>query len=344
MRNKLFDWHILPAKSFTVPIIAIGNLSTGGTGKTPHVEYLIRLLKKEYRVATLSRGYKRKTKGFIKAGGQTGVNDIGDEPYQFFSKFPDIQVAVDSSRVRGIDMLLSADPPPDVVLLDDAFQHRHVKPGLSMLLTDFYKLYTDDFVLPSGNLREFRSGARRADIIVITKSPKVLSPFDRRKIEELIRPTRNQKVFYSYIQHGNLTHIKGVDFVPDKQRDFSTALLVAGIANPYPLEMYLRDKSYKVETLLFPDHHQFTLKDVEKMIDRFDSLFAKNKIIVTTEKDMMRLKQTDILKRIKTLPICYVPIKMKFHNQDEATFDQLILDYVKTTNRDNPIHTGENPV
>lgn len=344
MRNKLFDWNILPVKSFSVPIIAIGNLSTGGTGKTPHVEYLIRLLKKEYRVATLSRGYKRTTKGFMKADEQTGVNNIGDEPYQFFSKFPDIQVAVDGSRVRGINMLLNSETPPNVILLDDAFQHRHVKPGLSILLTDFYKLYTDDFVLPSGNLREFRSGARRADIIVITKSPKVLSPFDRRRIEESIKPTRNQKVFYSYIQHGNLTHIKGVDFVPDKQSEFSTALLVAGIANPYPLEMYLRDKSYKVEALLFPDHHQFTLKDVEKMIDKFDNLFAKNKIIVTTEKDMMRLKQTDILKRIKTLPICYVPIKMKFHKPDEAAFDQLILDYVTTTYRNNPIHSGENKV
>jgi tetraacyldisaccharide 4'-kinase len=228
------------------------------------VEYLIRLLKKEYRVATLSRGYKRTTRGFIKADAQTGVNDIGDEPFQVFSKFPEVQVAVDGSRVRGVNILLHSDIPPEVVILDDAFQHRYVKPGLSVLLTDFYKLYTEDFVLPSGNLREFRSGARRADIIVITKSPNILSPFDRRRIEESIKPTRNQKVFYSYIQHGNLTHIKGVDFVPDKQKEFSTALLVAGIANPYPLEMYLRDKSYKVETLLFPDHHQFTIKMLKK--------------------------------------------------------------------------------
>ncbi|MFU8843533.1 MAG: tetraacyldisaccharide 4'-kinase [Bacteroidales bacterium] len=339
IRNKLFDWKIIPSKSYPVPVISIGNLSTGGTGKTPHVEYVIRLLEPDYKVATLSRGYKRKTKGFLLADTQTGVPDIGDEPYQFYSKFPDIKVAVDSSRARGIDSLMKLDSPPEVILLDDAFQHRHVKPGLSILLTDFYKLYTQDYILPSGNLREFRTGARRADIIVITKSPKVLSPITRRRLQETIRPQSGQKVFYSYIQHGNFTAIPGVNFLPGKPTEFATALLVAGIANPYPLEMFLKDKSYKVETLLFPDHHQFTAKDVEIMIDRFDNLFAKNKIIVTTEKDMMRLKQIDLLKMIKNLPLCYVPIRMKFHKQDEAAFDQIILDYVKRAKGDNPIHT-----
>jgi tetraacyldisaccharide 4'-kinase len=340
IRNLLFYWNILPSKSYPVPIIGIGNLSTGGTGKTPLVEYLIRLLQPDFRVATLSRGYKRKTRGFVLADKQSGVFEIGDEPYQIFSKFPETQVAVDNSRVRGTDNLLKEAVPPEVILLDDAFQHRYVKPGLSILLTDFYKLYTQDFVVPSGNLREFRSGARRADIIIITKSPKVLSPITRRRIDNEIRPLRHQKVFYSYIQHGNLTAIPGVDFVPGKPSEFSTALMVAGIANPYPLEMYLKDKSYNVETLLYPDHHQFTLKNVEEMIARFDGLFAKNKIIVTTEKDVMRLKQIDLLKKIKNLPICYVPVKMKFHKQDDAAFNQIILDYVKRAKGDNPIHTA----
>jgi tetraacyldisaccharide 4'-kinase len=339
MRNKLFDWKILPSKSYPVPIISVGNLSTGGTGKTPHVEYLIRLLEPDNRIATLSRGYKRRTKGFLLADAQAGVLDIGDEPYQFYSKFPGIKVAVDNSRIRGIETLMKMDSPPEVILLDDAFQHRYIRPGLSILLTDFYKLYTQDYILPSGNLREFRLGARRADIIVVTKSPKVLSPITRRRIEETIRPVSYQKVFYSYIQHGNFTAIPGVNFLPGKPPEFATALLVAGIANPYPLEMFLKDKSYKVETLLFPDHHQFTMKDVEIMIDKFDNLFAKNKIIVTTEKDMMRLKQVDLLKLIKNLPVCYVPIRMKFHKQDEVAFDQIILDYVNKVKRDNPIHS-----
>lgn len=329
VRNKLFDWNILSSKSFDLPIISIGNLSTGGTGKTPHVEYLIRLLQDEYKIATLSRGYKRKTSGFFLANDTTTVEDVGDEPFQFKAKFPKIEVAVDEKRVHGVESLLKEKPQTNLILLDDAFQHRYIKPGLSILLTDFFNLYTHDFVVPSGSLREFRNGAKRADIILVTKSPKVLSPLTRRNIKSKINPKDSQHVLFSFIKHGELNQIPGVDFGPDNQSHFSSILMVAGIANPYPLEMKLKERCTKLEKFTFPDHHQFTEKDIDKVIEKFDSIFAKNKIIVTTEKDMGRLIQPALLEKIKSLPICYMPIEVMIHKDDREDFNKKIIDYAK---------------
>ncbi|MCB2219903.1 MAG: tetraacyldisaccharide 4'-kinase [Bacteroidetes bacterium] len=337
-RNKLYDWEVLSSKFFDVPVIAIGNLSTGGTGKTPHVEYLIRLLKDQYRIAILSRGYKRKTKGFILAAQHHSFMEIGDEPTQFYSKFDDIHVAVDENRVHGIEKLLELQDPPEVILLDDAFQHRKVKPGYSILLTDFYNLYARDHMLPTGNLREFKSGSQRADVIIVTKSPKVLSPFTRQRVTKELKPNKGQHLFFSYIRHGKLTAIPGVDFKPEGRSRYSAALLVAGIANPYPLEMYLKDKINHVETLIFPDHHHFTGKAVEDIIERFDRILIKNKIMVTTEKDMMRLKHPDLLIKLKTLPLCYVPMEIRINKDDREEFDKSILKYVKETRGNNPLH------
>ncbi len=337
IRNKLFDWRIIPSKSFDFPVISVGNLSVGGTGKTPHVEYIIRLLKNEFNVAALSRGYKRKTKGFVLADEQTGVNEMGDEPVQFYKKFPDIKVAVDEKRVRGIKTLIKRFPELKAIILDDAFQHRYVKPGLSILLTDFHKLYVNDYPLPTGSLREFRSGAKRADIIIVTKTSNVLSPITRRRLTGLIKPRDFQKLYFSYIEHGSFTAIPGVNFNPDKSK-YNTILLVAGIANTYPLERYLKKHCEELEILKFPDHHKYTLKDMEEIIESFDNIFSKNKIIVTTEKDAVRFMDKDILDTIKNLPICYMPIKVVFHSEDREEFNNQILSYVRTNKRNNNIH------
>ncbi len=334
IRNKLFDWGILPSHSFDIPVISVGNLSTGGTGKTPHIEYLVNLLRDEYRIAVLSRGYKRATKGFILAHKNSTYRDLGDEPFQYISKFSDITVAVDEDRVHGIRELMKLNPPPDVVLLDDAFQHRYVKPGLSILLTDFYKLYPHDLVLPAGNLREFKSGAKRADIIVVSKGPRVLSPFTYRRIHGLIKPEPHQQLMFSFIRHGKLTQIPGLDYVPEKKSFYSEILLVAGIANPYPLEAHLKQRGARVTLMQFGDHHRFTREDIEKIEDKFEAIFVKNKVIVTTEKDMMRLTQPEIFDMISKMPICYIPVEVKIHNKFADKFNQQIKDYVRENSRD----------
>lgn len=327
VRNKFFDWELLPSKEFDLPVISVGNLSAGGTGKTPHVEYLIRLLKEHYQIAVLSRGYKRKTKGFVLADPNSGMNELGDEALQL-TKFEDVLVAVDEKRVHGIEMLKRQNKNLNAVVLDDAFQHRYVKPGLSVLLTDYYKLYKNDYMLPSGSLREFTSGAKRADIIIITKSPKIISPITRRNILKLIKPKKSQKLFFSRIKHGNFSPIPGIDFIPGKESKFSSILLFSGIANTYPLEDYLKGKCKRLEIFSFPDHHQFTIADLEKLQKKFNDIFAKKKIIITTEKDVMRLQSPEFIDKLKHLPICYVPIEVAINKEDRENFNQLILNYV----------------
>jgi tetraacyldisaccharide 4'-kinase len=336
LRNKFFDWGILPSKSYPFPVISVGNLSLGGTGKSPHVEYLVRLLQKDYGIATLNHEYKQKTNGFLLAGDNPKVEDFGDEPCQFARKFPKIKVAVDEKRVSGINILSSKFPELDVVILDDAFQHRHVKPGLSILLTDYHKLYSNDYPLPTGNLREFRNGANRADIIVVTKTSNVLSPITQRNVEESLKIKSNQKIYFSYIKHGKFKALPGLDISPSDS-NYSLILMLTGIANTYPLEMHLIKHCEKLEKLAFPDHHQYTLKDVEKIVDVFDNLLSKNKIIVTTEKDAMRLNNPKFIKLLKHFPVFYVPIEIAFHKEGRKEFNKQILDYVKENRRNNEI-------
>jgi len=261
VRNKLFDIGLLRSSSFDIPIISLGNLTYGGTGKTPHVEYLVRLLQEKQRIAILSRGYGRSTKGFIMASEKSRVTEIGDEALQFQKKFPFVVIAVDENRPHGVKSLLKKHPDLDVILLDDAFQHRYIKPGLSILLTDFHKLYTRDHLLPTGTLREPASGAKRANIIIVTKTGSVLSPLVQREIEEELNPHEDQRTFYSFTGYENLISLK-----EGKPRNFcknfSGILLVAGIANPYPLQYFLQDKCTDLSTLFFRDHHKYTQKDL----------------------------------------------------------------------------------
>lgn len=342
LRNKFYDWQIFQSTAFDIPIISVGNISAGGTGKSPQVEYLIRLLRENYRVATLSRGYKRNSKGFLLASNDHTVRDIGDEPMQFKSKFEDILVAVDEKRVHGVNQLLKINPPPEVILLDDAFQHRQIKAGLSILLTDFYHLYAKDYMIPSGKLREFRAGTKRADAILVTKSPKVLSPFTRQRVRDELKPLPHQQLFFSYIRHSGLTAFPGTDFQPEGRGKYNAALIVAGIANPYPLEAYLKEKINTVETYLFPDHHQFTGRDVENIIERFDQILSRNKILVTTEKDMMRLIHPSLIVKLKSLPLCFVPMETKINKEDREQFDKFILQYVKKARGNNKLHQAKN--
>lgn len=312
VRNKLYDVGIKKSVSFDFPVICVGNLSVGGTGKTPMIEYLIDLLKDEYGVATLSRGYKRKTKGFQLATESDSAETIGDEPFQFYSKFKNsIQVAVDVDRVHGIETLQAIKKPPEVILLDDAFQHRKVKAGLNILLTTYDDIYTKDYVLPAGDLREPISGAKRAHIIVVTKCPLDLTEQEKNKIKKDINPKKNQSVFFSSIVYSNT--LKSVNN-SKKMDDLSAFTLVTGIANAQPLVDYLKGRNLKFEHLNFKDHHEFTQQDISEL--------NKKKRIVTTEKDFMRLQETTLLKE----KLFYLPIQLTIDNSTK--FDGLIKNYV----------------
>ncbi len=328
VRNKMFDFKIIKSKSFTIPVISVGNLSVGGTGKTPHIEYLIRLLHNDFTAATLSRGYGRKTKGFMLVDETATAKTAGDEPLQYKKKFPEICVALDEKRVRGISNILEQKPETEVVLLDDAFQHRYIKPGLSVLLTDFYKPFSQDYILPSGSLRESRKGMKRADIIVVTKCPPILSPITCKSMEEEMKIEPNQNVYYSYIDYGNLVPMNtfAEKILIGK---FSTILMFAGIANPYPLEDQLKSLADYVETILFRDHYQYQAKDMQKIKEKFENIFSKNKIIVTTEKDAMRIKDTPLMNFFVNLPLFYLPIEVKFHKKYKEKFDKQIVEYVR---------------
>jgi tetraacyldisaccharide 4'-kinase len=316
IRNFLYDQGILKSYSFDIPIIAVGNLSVGGTGKTPQIEYLIRLLSHQYKVATLSRGYKRQSEGFILADDTINAAILGDEPFQFFQKFPTIQVAVDANRKNGIEQLLSQSNTPEVILLDDAFQHRKVKAGFYILLTSYGDLYSDDFMLPTGNLRENRSGAKRAAVVVVTKCPSDLSPDEQNNIRAKLKIASNQELFFTSIAYD--------DFVYSANKKLSVAelkginsILLAGIAKPKPFFDYLKSDVTEQDCLIFPDHHHFTDKDLLDIKNK-----AQNRIIITTEKDYVRLQDTVLSEQLY-----YLPIRSRFVT-GKANFDRTLLQYV----------------
>ena len=315
LRNFLYDINLLKSKSYNLPIICVGNLSVGGTGKTPMVEYLLSVLSQKYKVATLSRGYKRRTSGFIIANENTNVEEIGDEPYQFYSKFKDkVCIAVDANRQRGIEILIN-NVEPEVILLDDAFQHRKVKAGFNILLTVYGNLYVDDMLLPTGNLRESSSGAKRADVIVITKCPNDLSENEKKSIESKLNLQANQELFFSsiiYIEKiFNANHTLEINTL--KEKKFT---LVTGIANPKTMVTYLKNKGFNFEHLAFPDHHNFTQSEI-------NTLKTKD-IILTTEKDFMRLKNEDTLLD----KLYYLSIAFEVTNTEQ--FHKKITDFITT--------------
>jgi tetraacyldisaccharide 4'-kinase len=334
LRNKLYDWNVLLSKKFDTPVIVVGNLSVGGTGKTPHTEYLIRLLNKEFKVATLSRGYKRKTKGFILANNYSTSKEIGDEPQQYKQKFPHIDVAVDGNRCRGINKLIENNPTLDVILLDDAFQHRSVKSGLSIILTDFYNVFVENYMLPTGTLREYIPGYKRADIIVVTKTPQNLFPITKKRLIEEIKPFPHQKLFFSYIKFCSLIHLESAQYQPADEK-YNSILMVTGIANSYPLEEHLKNLCLDLVTMQYPDHHQYSEKDLIKIKNTFNKIASKDKIIVTTEKDAMRFMEPCLQEYVKELPLFYVPIEVELNEECKTEFDNKILNYVRENKTSN---------
>lgn len=321
-RNFLFNQNVLKSSEFDVKTILVGNLSAGGTGKTPHVEYLVRLLQPKYKLGTLSRGYGRKTHGFITADSTSSAKEIGDEPMQFKQKFNQLMVNVDSKRVNGIMEIMGSEFPPDVILMDDAYQHRSIKAGFSILLTDFNSPFHKDFMLPTGNLREFPIGKKRADVIVVTKCPENLSDKEQKGFIEKLKPLAHQSVFFSKIQYGTIKSIWG-----QKSKDVSnntSLLLVTGIANPSPLSNFLTKKYSLERHLNYPDHHTFTDKNIQDIISAFGEISAEQKIIITTEKDAMRLRSHE---KLKELPIYYLEIEIDFIS-DKERFNNLIINYV----------------
>ncbi len=319
LRNKCYDFAVFKSFLFEIPIITVGNLSVGGTGKTPQIEYLIRLLKSHKRVAVLSRGYKRKTSGFLLAKKGHNASDLGDEPFQYFRKFPKIIVAVDENRVRGIQYLIKLINPPEVILLDDAFQHRSVKPGLSILLTAFNDLFVDDFMLPSGNLREYASGANRADIIVVTKSPAIISDENQLKIKNRLNISKNQQIYFSTVSYNEILSGGKEKLTISNLKDYEV-ILISGIANPNPLLSFLKSQEISFKHLEFSDHHHFTSQEIAQIKVEFNKINAEKKIILTTEKDYVRT--------FANLENCYfISITISILN-NEANFSQKILNYV----------------
>ncbi|MEO8766488.1 MAG: tetraacyldisaccharide 4'-kinase [Ginsengibacter sp.] len=326
LRNKLFDKNIFKSATFNFPLICVGNLALGGTGKTPMAEYLIRLLEQKYMIATLSRGYKRKTKGFAIADDITTAIEIGDEPMQLHKKFPDITVAVVEERVVGIPQLLHAKPGTRVIILDDAFQHREVKAGLNILLTEYKNLYTRDFILPAGNLRDVKSSSARADIIVVTKCTFNLRREEKEKITAELKPLEHQQVFFTKIDYGIPYHL----FTKEKRflEKRSGILLICGIANPRPLKEVLTSYNTSYETLLYEDHHIFNTDDLKKIKKEFSQIGSTNKIILTTEKDGVRLAKFE--SELKDLPIYVFPMAHNFLFNEEWMFEKRVLGFVES--------------
>ena len=325
IRNFLFDKGILKSNSFDVPVIVVGNLSVGGTGKTPQIEYLIRLLSPKYKVATLSRGYKRQSKGFVLADSNSNAEILGDEPFQFHTKFNNIQVAVDADRKNGIEQLLLQPEKPDVILLDDAFQHRKVKAGFYILLTSYGDLFSDDFILPTGNLRESRSGAKRADVIIVTKCPANLSLDEQNKIKSKLNLASTQNLYFSFIDYDESIYSDDKTMKVNEIRNVGK-LLLAGIAKPEPFFGYLQQENDVC--LRYPDHHYFTEKDLLEIKNK-----SQNKLIITTEKDFVRLKGSFANEQLFYLPIrssfLSGPVP-KLQNRGED-FDKIITNYVETS-------------
>ncbi|MDR0732879.1 MAG: tetraacyldisaccharide 4'-kinase [Dysgonamonadaceae bacterium] len=331
VRNKLFDWRFLPVETFDAPIISVGNLAAGGTGKTPHTEYLIRLLKRRYRVAVLSRGYKRKTRGFILADEHADSHSIGDEPCQMHRKFPDVTVAVDSNRRRGIRNLLDFPETqrPEVILLDDAFQHRYVKPSLSILLTDSRRPFDEDYLLPAGRLREPARNAKRADIVVFTKQVQMTKQpsaqadltFNSQFAYKGLLPVFPEK---SAAQKENMERLKKESF---------SFLLLTGLAHPEDLIQYLEKYTSRLQTMIYPDHHDFSRKDILKITNIFNRIPNKDKLIITSEKDAARLTHNPHIGEEIKGSIYYAPIEVVFEPEEEKLFIQKIENHVTNFKR-----------
>ena len=346
IRNYLFDAEILKSKSYSIPVISVGNITVGGAGKTPHVEYLIDLLRDEMQVAVLSRGYKRKSRGYVVADENTTMRDIGDEPFQIKQKFEGVYVAVDKDRCHGIDHLISDEDTKEVevILLDDAFQHRYVKPGVNILLVDYHKFINYDKLLPAGRLREPQSAKVRADIVIVTKCPKNLNPIDYRVLSKAMDLKAFQQLYFTTLSYCDLKPIfNGGDTVPLNEIMGENILLLTGIASPEHLQVDIMEytRGVKLETMAFSDHHNFTERDVERINERFAAMPSPKRII-TTEKDQVRLFYLEGLSEEVKQNIYALPIKVEFMLEGGKTFNEKIESYVRKNSRNSILAKRKN--
>ena len=333
VRNFLYDKGVFKTVQYGIPVICVGNITVGGTGKTPHTEYIVRLLKKEYRVAVLSRGYKRKSKGFRLASKNSTVDEIGDEPLQIFRRFPDIAVVTDSNRNRGIETILKKRPDIDVIIMDDGFQHRSVTPGLSIVLCDHGRPVYEDHLLPYGNLRETRKSLGRADLIVVTKTPAGFSLDPDGAFYKGLRKYYSGDVVFTSIDYKEFVPVfpkSSYNMAPVlKQNDEDTGIvLITGIANPKPLIDHLGAIFKEVVHLEFPDHHRFSANNIKSISDAFDKLNTIRKFIVTTEKDAVRLREFSEITRPIQPFVYYLRLEIGFLEGNKEIFDKIIFDYV----------------
>jgi tetraacyldisaccharide 4'-kinase len=326
LRHWLYDKNVLKSSRFNFPIICIGNLATGGTGKSPMTEYLIELLKGHYKIATLSRGYKRKTTGFAIANQNTTAIDIGDEPMQFHEKYKDVTVAVGEERLVAIPQLLHDRPDTEVIILDDAFQHRQVNAGLNIILTDYRNLFTRDFLLPAGNLRDIRPAAKRAHIFIVTKCKTDLSKEEKNDIIAELNPEAHQTVYFSETVYGRPYHLFTKE--PGNLDAGIPALLVTGIAKTMYLEDFLKKQVGHFEMLRYADHHIFDLDDLENIRKKFEAIPGTQKVIFTTEKDAVRLKKFE--KELAHFPIFVLPIKQHFLFYEAQKFEDQVLQFINS--------------
>lgn len=325
IRNGLYNKKIFSSTSFGLPVICVGNLSVGGTGKSPMVEYLVENLKDSFIVATLSRGYKRKTSGYALANENSTALEIGDEPMQFHLKFPDIPIAVGEGRLEAIPQLLHDRPDTQAIILDDAFQHRAIKAGLNILLTDYNNLFTRDFYLPTGDLRDLKSSYKRGEIVVVTKCRPDLSEEEKQKIIDEIRPLSYQRIFFTALAYGqpyNMLTKKTTSLSEKKE-----VLLVTGIASPRPLKKLLEEQSKVYDLMHFPDHYIFMIDDLKEIKKRFDRIKAKNKMILSTEKDAVRLMKFS--NDITDLPLYIIPVQHQFLFGEGEQFNGIVSNFIR---------------
>lgn len=342
-RNQLFELGILKQRTFDIPVIAVGNITVGGSGKTPHVEYLVRLLKDLAKVAVLSRGYKRKSRGYVLANDETTVADLGDEPFQMKRKFPDIYVAVDKKRCEGITRLTTGEESKDVdvILLDDAFQHRYVKPGINILLVDYHRLIIYDKLLPAGRLREPLKGKHRADIVIVTKCPKDLKPMEYRVLTKAMNLFPYQQLYFTSIDYdtpqrvfpaGNATDAEQSKDKRQAPLSGKNVLLLTGIASPEQMQADLKRKCLSITPLFFSDHHLFKAKDLQRITETFEAM-PSPKMIITTEKDATRLKTLDNISDNIKENLFMLPIKVRFMLNEGENFNDKIISYVQKNSR-----------
>lgn len=329
IRNWLYNKKILRSAGFNLPVICVGNLVLGGTGKSPMVEYLIELLQNKFSVATISRGYKRKTKGYALANASSTALEIGDEPMQFHTKFPNIAVAVGEERVVAIPQLLHDKPGAEVIILDDAFQHRAIKAGLNILLTVYDDLFTDDFFFPTGDLRDQKISAKRAEIIVVTKCPADIDKIKRQKIQTWLSAYKQDNIFFTSTEYQTPYHI-----ITKNKKPFSIndeVLLVCGIANPQQLKAFIEENTLEYEEVSYSDHHIFSIDDLKDISKKFEKIKTSNKLIVTTEKDAVRLIK--FKEQLSKMPVYVLPVKHKFLFNEADAFNKLVTGFIEVFKR-----------